>query len=66
MTDMKVMGLDVCTPIKNVIGYLAKHGFSIIEQRVSAYHFNEVSIDRGMFILQKRYSAIRGSSGRSF
>lgn len=50
MTDMKVMGLDVCTPIKNVIGYLAKHGFSITEQRVSAYHFNEVSIDRGMFI----------------
>lgn len=41
---MKIDGIEVCQPITELISFLLKNDFTIIEQRVADYHFHEVMI----------------------
>ncbi|CAZ97521.1 hypothetical protein Q4603_21865 [Zobellia galactanivorans] len=41
---MQIEKVTVCKPIETLVKELKKNGFEIIEQKVSDYHFHQVSI----------------------
>lgn len=41
---MQIDKIKVCEPITSLVDYLTKHGYEIVEKKVSDYHFHEVYI----------------------
>ncbi|MCD8177859.1 MAG: AraC family transcriptional regulator [Tannerellaceae bacterium] len=41
---MEIDKVEVCKPIEAFVNYLLEHGFVIVQQKLSDYHFHEVSI----------------------
>jgi len=41
---MKIDDIEVCQPITELVSFLIKNDYTIIEQKVADYHFHEVII----------------------
>ena len=41
---MKIDDIEVCKPITELVLFFTQHGFTILDSKVSDYHFHEVFI----------------------
>ena len=41
---MRIDDIEVCQPITELVSFLIKNDFKIIEQKIADYHFHEVII----------------------